>query len=666
MSFVLDQVRHIDGQLDRLHWAKQSSTTSSPELSSTSEETSTGDDSVESTIDSDRLADLQAAIKLVSTASSRDAPLSSKLILSALHVAYKTDPTSGTNDRDQIQTSSTAEQDLQWLLVSKAAAQAYGLIINVLLEQTLPLGRDIWYWDEVLGSSFRLGLYSVQTAPQRFWRLSKSVYFDARSRFDQNRTIQDVDEQHVTSYSQSWSKFYGLVKDSIRERSLANMQSKVTAPLMLYRSEVRSKQQRLKKLREMSACGLGVLVDEGMNLDVDEVGISRAKGNKNEWKTVVLKSVSLMENVLCHLTVLDLGIHEFEDTVFMRVEEDAELTHANTVDADSSQRLAAMVNRLQLILQTHLPNHESSSKQLVKKYGRPTRLVRYWMPATALLLSSTTLLRVLVNRKAQILTWVQDLGATVMDFWYNWVMEPVQRVVGTIRHDKDSEISIMSKESLEGDRASLERMVVDFARDNTSTDEVELANIRAKVREGDLTPVLRAYEKDLRRPFIGTIRGELIRALLIQVQKTKVDVEVAVGGIDALLKSQELVFGFVGLTPGVLVCIGLFRWLGGVFGGQKGKEEQKTLGGMVRLLRNIDRILSASTHSNNGVLSYKDHGMLLCEVHVLRQSARRIMPDQIYTEFLEEINDLVDLRIGVERQIRVVDRIRWAYSAWMR
>jgi nuclear control of ATPase protein 2 len=42
---------------------------------------------------------------------------------------------------------------------------------------------------------------------------------------------------------------------------------------------------------------------------------------------------------------------------------------------------------------------------------------------------------------------------------------------------------------------------------------------------------------------MGTIRGDLIRALLIQVQKTKVDVELAMSGIDTLLKSQELVFG---------------------------------------------------------------------------------------------------------------------------
>jgi nuclear-control-of-ATPase protein 2 len=63
------------------------------------------------------------------------------------------------------------------------------------------------------------------------------------------------------------------------------------------------------------------------------------------------------------------------------------------------------------------------------------------------------------------------------------------------------------------------------------------------VKEGDLTPVLRAYERDLRSPFVGTVRGDLVRALLIQIQKTKVDVEIAISGINSLLKSQELVFG---------------------------------------------------------------------------------------------------------------------------
>ena len=65
------------------------------------------------------------------------------------------------------------------------------------------------------------------------------------------------------------------------------------------------------------------------------------------------------------------------------------------------------------------------------------------------------------------------------------------------------------------------------------------------------------------------------------------------------------------------------------------------------------------------MLSYKEHGLLLCEVHVLRERAQKVLPGEINAEFLEDMNDLVDLRTGVDRQVRVVDRIRWAYLEWL-
>ncbi|KAL8974246.1 MAG: hypothetical protein Q9197_001520 [Variospora fuerteventurae] len=673
MSLAFDQVRRIDGQLEKLHWAETASVQSSPVLTSASVAISPIDDSDNRTPDANRLGELQAAIKLLSTTTSHGALLSREKIQSALVLAKLSDSTVDDRDPSYSARSSSTEQELEWLLVSKAVAQTHGLIIHLLLEQTLPLGWDIWYWDEVLTSSFYLGLYSIQTSPLRLWQLGKYVYADVQSRLGPSRGAITPDEIHIASSAWSWSRFYGLITDSIRDYRLAGPSYRPVSPLMFYRSEVKMKQHKLKTFRELSACGLGILVDEGMNLDGDEAGMRLAKNDKHAWKTVVLKSIALMENVLRNLTDSDFGYHELEDLVFTSVEDDTELSHASSSNDDGSdQRLALMVNRLDLVLQEHLPNHVSNSKRLVSKYGRPSRIIRYWIPTLALLLSSSTLLRIAVNRKAELATWIRDLGATTVDFWNNWVVEPIRKVVGTIRHDKEAEIAIMSKESLRGDQASLERMVVDFARDNPPTSDgaslgdTDLAKVRAKVREGDLTPVLRAYEKDLRRPFMGTVRGNLIRALLIQVQKTKVDVEIAVGGIDALLKSQELVFGFVGLTPGVLVCLGLCRWVAAAFGGRKGRVEEKSSGQRLRLLRNIDRILIGSLPSNNGILPYKDHGMLLCEIHILRQSARRVMPGDIFAEFLGEINELVDLHTGIERQIRVIDRIRWAYHQWMR
>lgn len=82
--------------------------------------------------------------------------------------------------------------------------------------------------------------------------------------------------------------------------------------------------------------------------------------------------------------------------------------------------------------------------------------------------------------------------------------------------------------------------------------------------------------------------------------------------------------------------------------------------------RNIDRILTTACPTDFGELLYRDQGLLLCEVHLLRQDAEKVMPKQVYRDFVEDIDDLTDVRTGVVRQQKVVERIRWAYGRWLR
>lgn len=77
--------------------------------------------------------------------------------------------------------------------------------------------------------------------------------------------------------------------------------------------------------------------------------------------------------------------------------------------------------------------------------------------------------------------------------------------------------------------------------------------------------VLKAYEEEIKHPLKNAIKGmctwiqsclkrclylkhtgDLIQTLLIQVQKTKVDVDLAMAALDKLLKSNELNFAFLG------------------------------------------------------------------------------------------------------------------------
>ncbi|KAL2262660.1 hypothetical protein VTK26DRAFT_530 [Humicola hyalothermophila] len=685
MSIVADQVRRLDARIERVSLVPL---TAGADHDATEELQQAGlaGGVVVSALDSPRVNELLGIVKALSSGLTSGARLSSARIQDLLEQ-------SGLTAREALsiealQAKSHHETDVEWLLVGKATVQTYGLLMNTLLDQIIPLSDDIWYWDEVLGSYPYSFLYTAQTSPLRMWKWTRDIFDESLDRFQQLYREQFSPEQEPEEtgeaslaqqdggahgqraksvpawyphLSKHWRQFYGIVRQSVAERSITDIQRKILSRVDIGRSEARHKQAQLRKLREMTATGLGVLLDEGLNF---------GETQNDEWKSMLERSVALMDMILQSVPFLDLSVSEFEDRVFTGVEEDPELS-VHVEESHPAERPAILARRLLGILQYSLPDHRVAMVSLARQNGRPSRLVRYWLPAAALLVSSSTILRILVNRQEDIINWIRNLGATARDFWLNWVVEPVRKIVATIRHDANSEIAIMSRDSLKADRDSLERMVVEFAMDNPdiavgnpSITESELVEIRAKVKEGDVTPVLKAYEKDLRRPIVGAIRGDLVRSLLIQVQKTKVDLEVAISGIDALLKSQELVFGFIGLTPGVLVSIGVFQYIRTLFGSRKGIRRGQRARRIVRVLRRIDKILSDATTSQNNIISYRDHGLLVCEVHVLRQLAHGVLPGDVEKEFIEDLDELANLK-GLQVQMKALDRIRWAYAEWL-
>jgi len=77
--------------------------------------------------------------------------------------------------------------------------------------------------------------------------------------------------------------------------------------------------------------------------------------------------------------------------------------------------------------------------------------------------------------------------------------------------------------------------------------------------------------------------------------------------------------------------------------------------------RNIHRILTAAQPSEYGELYYKDYGLLLCEAHILRQLANSALSGTDLRDFLNDMEELTDLKAGMERQKQVVSRIVWGY-----
>ena len=99
-------------------------------------------------------------------------------------------------------------------------------------------------------------------------------------------------------------------------------------------------------------------------------------------------------------------------------------------------------------------------------------------------------------------------------------------------------------------------MILDFARDR-APDLLTTQALAQQARQGDLALILNHYEQDLKSPIRGLLMGDLVRLVLIQVQRSKVDLETAMLALDKLLKSNELNFELLAVLPVVALL-----WLG--------------------------------------------------------------------------------------------------------
>lgn len=203
----------------------------------------------------------------------------------------------------------------------------------------------------------------------------------------------------------------------------------------------------------------------------------------------------------------------------------------------------AVASKLLNILNKDLKVHTQEYTRKSLAHGKPRWLVRNWPMLVGLTYGGLYTARQVLGNWPAIVQWFQtSVVDTLTAFWHNWIVGPLTQIYNTIRHDQhDADMALITRQSLQADVESLERMVVQFARDHgeltAATEEATAAmeaSLAARVRNGDISSVLRPYESQIQTPLRSLVGGDLVRALLIQVQKTKVDVETAVSGIDRL------------------------------------------------------------------------------------------------------------------------------------
>ncbi|CAK8544046.1 unnamed protein product [Lathyrus sativus] len=152
--------------------------------------------------------------------------------------------------------------------------------------------------------------------------------------------------------------------------------------------------------------------------------------------------------------------------------------------------------------------------------------------------------------------------------------------------------------------------------------------------------VMDRYEKELMHPIQNLVSGELARAMLIQVQKLKLDIETAMLELNQILRANEINFAVLAALPAFFVSLLLIMLIRGWF-----KRDTKAEG-RGRIARIQRRLLVAKAE---GMLVDRSY---LAGIEKVTKVEQEIAEDRFRKWACRYCPDARHMNIGSEIQLR--------------
>lgn len=295
---------------------------------------------------------------------------------------------------------------------------------------------------------------------------------------------------------------------------------------------------------------------------------------------------------------------------------------------------------------------------------------RQWFQLSVLSIYGPMLLKKLVQNGQSLWTTVsQGSYEFVSGLWENWIWTPITQIWDTVRFDS-GELYVTTKDNLTSELNSLIRMIVEFLRDRSPPGtNVDVDSLTKQIMDGDLQDFMKIYEHQIENPVKSIVFDNMVRSLLIQLQKVKVDGSMAMNGINKLLKSQQLLFSIVSLLPALLIIWALRNFLSHSI--SSGVEWAKDLEGtkftINRSLNEIERLLNVPLSEE--VIPHdeqmKSLALLNLEVATLKMVMVKYLPKNYKPIWVRDCNDLGDYGSTNEAKINVINRIHHMYGKFM-
>ncbi|KAJ2747686.1 Nuclear control of ATPase protein 2 [Coemansia sp. BCRC 34301] len=549
--------------------------------------------------------------------------------------------------------SAAASGQAAELVLLSAVAAIHAYTIGQLLDSALPLSIDMSYWEAQDDSALSLAVFFVQSLPQRLfsWGMRTAgalhCYVVSAGNAAEESMLDQIRAAMASRllFPEICISTSATGDEGGRHLHLPRISESANL-LSLTRREIRYKQKQLVDAQESLAEMIGALSQ------VAAAGQSRGADDNMATPEALLQQVAGVVSALDRSGVASVAAEQLSlgDVGAMAL---------------SAEQLASLVRGI-----------SARFNESVLMYCRPSLLARCWMPALVCIVGVRSLALYVAGHRKDLEGWAVDAAVTATNYVSQYIMAPLRSAYETIRYGRHT-YSVMTEDSLRSDLRSLEDMVVGFTG---RYGDLDTTQVRQRVESGDLSDVMRVYAREVQQPFRNAVFGDLVQAMLIQVQKVKVDVGQTMAALDKLLKSNELNFLLLSTVPATLTVVVAARWLATRVAWWLGGGSRYTTASIQSTMRDIDRLLNIDKGESAGsdssqLLAATTQGRLICLTHYLRHHAAGL-PDSASagwlgttsggrlrtlpharTLFFQDIRDLESAQLTGMQKRHVVERM---------
>ncbi|EGG00574.1 uncharacterized protein MELLADRAFT_118014 [Melampsora larici-populina 98AG31] len=436
--------------------------------------------------------------------------------------------------------------------IQQLTLNTFSTIIHTLVHQSFSLSEHIEYWSSVEQDPHQATYYFLQTLPNRIYDLSRQIFITS------TRATGETRPTFLNGLSQVVSRPHVFLSNLFPQLHSTNSSERPDflsklSPIFLIKHESKKKRKQLESIRTELAERIGYLLSSFDKLERQlEVGpLDAQEADINTHFNI------LVEDMKCTLIPLDL-------------------------QPDSSDEEQIDESLSQLLTKT-LPLQQARLQDRIIDILPPNFITRNWPILISIPIASYTLTKLAYSYRQKIYDSLINARETFYGFITGWVLRPIEDILQTLKAGDRGTLAIISDDSLQSEFASLERMTSDFGREKFGWDDQQVQEMTQHVREGNLTEVLKVWEHEIKllsfvpsysmissrvwlskTPIRSAVAGSLIRVLLIQIQKVKVDLAIAMEGIQSILRSQSLTFGAIGVAPSMLICFMITKFLSSI------------------------------------------------------------------------------------------------------